>query len=259
MDERWQRVIITAAAWLAIVVFVRFLLHTAFNAWERRHRDADEATLASRRTTFNILTRLIVALVTVIGAWSVLSIFPQTEEIARALLASSAVLALFAGLAFSTPLGNLGSGVLVSFTQPLRLGDRVTVAGHTGFVEAVDLIYTTLLTDEKRRVFVPNTQLTTAPVVNRTLGAARRTVESTLPVPIGTSVADARELLLAAALGSSRVDEARVDVGEITDKLVWLNVTVYAPLDADVNTVGSDVRERGLSALAAAGLLPGSS
>ena len=73
-----------------------------------------------------------------IGVWSVLSIFPQTEEIAHALLASSAVLALFAGLALSTPLGNLGAGVLVAFTQPVRIGDRVTIGEQTGFVEQIN-------------------------------------------------------------------------------------------------------------------------
>ncbi len=259
VDERWQRVIVTAAVWVAVVVVVRFLLQHAFAAWERRQDDVDQATLASRRTTFSVLTRLLVALVAVIGAWSVLSIFPQTEEIARALLASSAVLALFAGLAFSTPLGNLGSGVLVSFTQPLRLGDRVTVGGHTGFVEAVNLIYTTLVTDEQRRVFVPNTQLTTAPVVNRTIGAARRTIESTIPLPLGVALPHARSILLEAARGAPDALDARVDVGDVTDKLVWLNVTVYAPLQADVGAVGSEVRERCLTALGAAGLLPAAS
>jgi small conductance mechanosensitive channel len=256
VDERWQRVIVTAAVWVAVVLVVRFVLRWAFATWERRQAGADEATLASRRTTFSIVTRLIVALVAVIGAWSVLSIFPQTEQIARALLASSAVLALFAGLAFSTPLGNLGSGVLVSFTQPLRLGDRVTVGDHTGFVEAVNLIYTTLVTDEQRRVFVPNTQLTTTPVVNRTIGAARRTVESTIPIPLGTSIPQARALLLDAARDAPDVLDARVVVGDVNDKHVWMQVTAYAPLQADVGAVGSGVRERSLTALAAAGLLP---
>jgi small conductance mechanosensitive channel len=256
VDERWQRVIITAAVWLVVVMVVRIALRWAFRAWERRQSDTDAATLASRRTTFAIVARLLVALVAVIGAWSVLSIFPQTEKVAQALLASSAVLALFAGLAFSVPLGNLGSGVLVSFSQPLRLGDRVTVAGHTGFVEAVNLIYTTLVTDEQRRVFLPNTQLTTAPVVNRTIGAARRTVESRFPVPLGTPVDRARSILLDAAKETPQVLDARVDVAEITDRLVWLSVTAHSPLESDVGAVASDVRERGVVALAAAGYLP---
>ena len=68
-----------------------------------------------------------VAFTVLIGVWSVFSIFPATQEIARAFLASSAVLAVIAGLALTTPLGNLGSGVLLAFTQPVRLGDRITI------------------------------------------------------------------------------------------------------------------------------------
>ena len=46
----------------------------------------------------------------------------------------------------STPLGNLGSGVLLAFTQPVRLGDRITVGEHTGAVKEITLSYTTRLT-----------------------------------------------------------------------------------------------------------------
>ena len=112
------------------------------------------------------------------------------------MLASSAVLALFAGLAFSTPLSNLGSGLLVSFTQPLRLGDRITVGGETGFVEDMALIYTTLVTDDARRIFVPNTQLTTSMIVNRTIKDPRRVVTARFPVSIETPIPEARAVLL---------------------------------------------------------------
>ena len=126
--------------------------------------------VARRRTTFNFsAARDRLHLVATVAIWSVLSLYDITSELAKALLASSAVLALFAGLAFSTPLSNLGSGLLVSFTQPLRLGDRITVGGETGFVEEMALIYTTLVTDDARRIFVPNTQLTTSMIVNRTI------------------------------------------------------------------------------------------
>ena len=108
------------------------------------------------------------------------------------------MLALFAGLAFSTPLSNLGSGLLVSFTQPLRLGDRITVGGETGFVEEMALIYTTLVTDDARRIFVPNTQLTTSMIVNRTIKDPRRAVTARFPVSIETPIPEARAALLAA-------------------------------------------------------------
>ena len=105
-----------------------------------------------------------------IGVWSVLSVFPVTEQVASAFLASSAVLALVAGVALSTPLGNLGSGVLLSFAQPVRLGDRITVGDHTGVVHAISLSYTTLVSDEGPYVYVPNQMMVSTVLVNRSFG-----------------------------------------------------------------------------------------
>lgn len=258
MDERWVRVLVTAAVWLAVVLAVRWLLRRGFAAWERRHAERDPAAVARRRTTFSFLSRIVVALVAAIGAWSVLEIFPQTEEVSRAVLASSAVLALVAGLALSTPLGNIGAGVLVSFMQPIRLGDRVTIGEQTGFVEQINLIYTALVTDDEKRIFIPNTQLTTSAIVNRTIRDPRRAIAVSLPVRLGVSLEQARGLLGDAASACRGLADAKVEVTDVTDRLAWLTVTAYAPLDADVGALGSELRERAVGALAGAGVLPSS-
>lgn len=259
MDERWVRVLVTAAAWLAVLTVVRWLLGRAYNAWERRQTETDAGVIARRRTTFRFLSRLVIVIVGAIGAWSVLAIFPQTEEVARALLASSAVLAVVAGLALSTPLGNLGAGVLVAFTQPVRIGDRVTVGEHTGFVEEIHTIYTALVTDDEKRVFVPNTQLTSSPIVNRTIRDPRRGVSAAFPIRLGASVDEARTATLNAvdAIAGLHRGRARVLVGDVKDGAVWLTVTASAPLDADVTQLGSDLREAVLDALGEAGALAG--
>ena len=167
------------------------------------------------------------------------------------------MLALFAGLAFSTPLSNLGSGLLVAFTQPLRLGDRITVGGETGFVEEIALIYTTLVTDDARRIFVPNTQLTTSMIVNRTIKDPRRAVTAHFPVSIAAPIPEARAALLTAISGlpGTSGETARVLVGEIDDRTVWLEAATYGPIDADVVSLTSELRERGLGALRNAGHL----
>lgn len=258
MDDRTVRTLITAAVWIAVVVVVRWLLSRAFARYERRLAARDPAEAARRRTTFAFLRRLLLVIVALIGTWSVLSIYPTTSEVARALLASSAVLAIFAGLALNTPLSNLGSGVLVAFTQPVRLGDRVTVGEHTGFVEAIELIYTTLVTDDERRIFIPNNQLTSTIVVNRTIRDPRRTVTAALPVRLDAPIDRARAVVLEAARSvedAARLD-IRVTVGDVTEKVVWLTATALAPLDADVAGIGSELRERALAALAGAELLP---
>jgi small-conductance mechanosensitive channel len=166
--------LVLAGVWFVVVVGVRFALRFAFGRYERRLAERDTAAAARRRTTFSFLLRIVIALVVLIGVWSVLSVFPTTEEVARAFLASSAVLAIVAGVALSTPLGNLGSGVLLAFTQPIRLGDRITVGDHTGVVAAITLVYTELVTDEDTHVFLPNTSMVSTALVNRSVGAARR-------------------------------------------------------------------------------------
>jgi small-conductance mechanosensitive channel len=260
MDERWVRALVTAAVWLAVIVVVRWLLGHIYTAWERRQADTDPAVVARRRTTFSFLRRLAIVLVSTIGIWNVLSIFPMTQEVARAMLASSAVIALVAGLALSTPLGNLGAGVLVAFTQPIRIGDRVTIGEHTGFVEQISMIYTRLVTDDERRVYVPNTQLANSAIVNRTIRDPRRVVSVSLPVRLGAPLADARETVLRAldSVQGLHRHGSQVLVGDVGGGIVWLTATASAPLDANVTQLGSDVREATLGALAEAGHLAGS-
>ncbi len=246
-----------AAVGLVCVVVVRWALVIVFARWEQRIAQRDAPSLARRRTTFNFLRRVIVAFVVAIVVWNVVALYPATDRVVNALLASSAVLALVAGLAFQVPLSNLGAGLLVSFAQPLRLGDRVTVGEHTGFVDEMSLLYTTLVTDQAVRVFVPNTQLTTSAILNRTIRDPRRVVTARFPIRLGGKVDAAREAALGAARQVSGIHEGaiRVLVDEVQAGAVWLTVTASAPLDADVTELGSDLREAVLDALGEAGAL----
>jgi small-conductance mechanosensitive channel len=258
VDSNAARALFTAAAWLAVVFVVRLLLNNAFDRYERRLAETDPAVAARRRTTFGFLLRVTIAVVVIIGTWSVLSIFPATQQVASAFLGSAAVLAVIAGLALTTPLGNLGSGVLLAFTQPVRLGDRVTVNEHTGIVDEISLSYTALATDEGRRIFVPNTTMVSTILVNRSVDDPRQLVAVDLPVRLGGSLADARRITMEAAAAVPQGADLAiyVQVGEITERTAWLHVVAYAPFNADVSQVGSEIREEAVAALASADLLP---
>jgi small-conductance mechanosensitive channel len=173
-SSRAVQAIVLAGVWIVVVIGVRFALRQAFSRYERRLAERDTAAAARRRTTFSFLLRIVIALLVLIGVWSVLSAFPTTQEVARAFLASSAVIAIVAGVSLSTPLGNLGSGVLLAFTQPIRLGDRITVGDHSGIVSAISLTYTELVTEDGAHVFVPNASMVSTALVNRSVGTAAR-------------------------------------------------------------------------------------
>lgn len=250
--------IVLAAVWLVVVVAVRAALRFGFARYERRLAEQDTAVAARRRTTFSFLLRVAIAVVVLIGVWSVLSVFPSTEEVAKAFLASSAVLALVFGLALSTPLGNLGSGVLLAFTQPIRLGDRISVAEHTGVVEAISLTYTSLVTDEGRHVFVPNATMVSTVLVNRSVGDPRKVVTIRLPVDIHRSIDDACRIALEAAHATDRDELVTLDVqvAEVTEQIVWIEIAGFAPSTANVGKLATGIRKRALSALGDANLLP---
>jgi small-conductance mechanosensitive channel len=258
VDSHLVDALISAVIWIGVLVAVRWLLRRAFDRYEARLAERDAAVAARRRTTFSFLLRIVIALVGLVGFWSVLWKFPGTEQIARAFLASSAVLAVIAGLALTTPLGNLGSGLLLAFTQPVRLGDRVTVDEHTGIVDDITLSYTALTTDEGRRIFVPNTRMVSTTVVNRSVDDPRRLVTVRLPVRLGASLADARRVAIDAAGKVPQGDalSVYVQVGDVTEKTAWLHVVAHAPFGADVSQIASEIRERALTALGEAELLP---
>ncbi|HUG65823.1 MAG TPA: mechanosensitive ion channel domain-containing protein [Gaiellaceae bacterium] len=258
MDSNLARAIVTAAVWVTVVVVVRALLTLAFGRYERRLAETDQSVAARRRTTFGFLLRVSVALIAIIGTWSVLSIFPATQQVASAFLGSAAVLAVIAGLALTTPLGNLGSGVLLAFTQPVRLGDRITVAEHTGIVDEISLSYTALATDEGRRIFVPNTTMVSTILVNRSVDDPRRLVTVDVPVRLGSSLGEARRITMEAAAKVPQGDELAiyVQIGDVTERTAWLHIVAYAPFGADVSHVASEIREQTIVALASAELLP---
>lgn len=170
-SSRTVQAIVLAGIWVGVVVALRFALQRGFARYERRLAEKDAGGAARRRTTFSFLMRIVIALAVLIGVWSVLSVFPVTQEAAGAFLASGAVLAVIAGVALSTPLGNLGSGVLLALTQPVRLGDRITVGEHTGVIAEISLSYTTLVTDEGPHVYVPNQTMVSTMLVNRSVGS----------------------------------------------------------------------------------------
>ena len=138
-------------------------------------------------------------------------------------------------------------------TQPVRLGDRITVGDTTGTAHEITLFHTVLVTDDGKRAFVPNSQLTTSIITNRSIDEPTRTTAVRLPIKLGVPVEEARRVLLEALEGTG-LSGAAVTVDDVTDSVAWLKVSVTV---AETAPVGPELRERGLGALAREQLLPG--
>jgi len=121
-------------------------------------------------TRYRVARRTILTTIVFVGVFSALLVIPQVRAIAGGILASSAVVGLVIGFAAQRTLGNFIAGLLIAFTQPIRLGDAIEVADAAGTVEEIGLTYTWLRTDEEVRIAIPNEKLASETIRNKTIG-----------------------------------------------------------------------------------------
>ena len=194
--ELWQRLlvvagVVTLAAALAKVV-----------DWRMARRELPPEA----GTRYRILRRSLMTAIIAIGIMSALLVIPQVRALAAGLLASSALIGLVVGLAAQRPLANFVAGVVIAFTQPLRLGDRVTVDDVEGIVEEIGLTYTFIRTADNARLVIPNEKLASDTIRNATIRSREKLAEVTLEVPLDKDLDSVVELLRTETAGEPRSD-----------------------------------------------------
>src|SRR5262249_60127073 len=95
------------------------------------------------------------------------------------------------GFAAQRTIGNFIAGLLIAFTQPVRLGDEVEVESTRGIVEEVGLIYTWVRTPDSDRLVIPNEKLVSEPIKNATIRNERPVAEGSVTLPPGAAPREA--------------------------------------------------------------------
>jgi len=82
------------------------------------------------------------------------------------LIALLSVAGLAVSLALQNTLSNLAGGIMVLLTKPFVVGDYIESEGIAGTVSGVDLAYTAIITLDNKEVFVPNSHISAAKIIN---------------------------------------------------------------------------------------------
>ncbi len=90
------------------------------------------------------------------------------------LIALFSVAGLAVSLALQNTLANLAGGVMLLVTKPFEVGHFVETNGVSGSVEAISLAYTKLATGDNKEVFIPNSEISNAKIINYTRLGKRR-------------------------------------------------------------------------------------
>jgi small conductance mechanosensitive channel len=203
-------------------------------------------------TRYRVLRRTVMSGIVAFGVLSALLVIPQVRAVAGGILASSAVLALIIGFAAQSTLSNFVAGLLIAFTQPVRLGDLVTIGGEDGVVEEIGLTYTFIRTRDDARLVIPNSKLASDTIRNATIVSREKLAEVTVQVPLDKDLAAVVDLLRAETAGD---DGADVFVTAL-DGNATVTMRAAAADATAAERIASDLRLRAHAKLREAGVLP---
>jgi small-conductance mechanosensitive channel len=212
-------------------------------------RVSDTTISRAAQTRLRMIRRLVFVTIIVIGVGIALSQFDNLNKLANAVLASGAVLGLVLGFAAQKVLANPLAGIMLAITQPIRIGDKVTIEDETGRVEDLTLSHTFINTGDGRLIIVPNESVATNVIVNRSTGDLSAPAMASVWVPPGADLEAARQAL-------KPLEPSQVDVAEMTPEGVRLEV--HGPRrSSGTGATGEEsaLRERAHRALREAGIL----
>ena len=247
----WSQDWVQALVSLAIWILVALVVDRWFAARGRKLADRVLKGGVSRQadTRLRFVRRLVWLVILLIGVLSALSQFEGLGRIAASVLASGVVAAAIIGFAARQTLANLVAGIMLTLTQPLRVGDWVTFEDHYGVVEDVRLNFTVLRTLSEQRIVIPNERLASGILRNDTLDADEVGLEVDLWL--------APEADVERAVAALREHTGQtVTVAESTAEGVRLSVGGERVPPRDRPHREAELREACLTRLRADGLLP---
>lgn len=169
-----------------------------------RHRAVE-----SVENRFTFMRRLFIPTMTLFTLFIV--VFPFLNFIPAAYISLFAgVFAVLAGIASRPLIENLFAGLVITFNQPIRVGDTVIIQGRYGTVEDINILNTVIKVWNWRRLIVPNSRLLQIEFENLSLHTESEWAHISFWVEPGANIEKVRTLAKEAMLES----RALLDVEE---------------------------------------------
>lgn len=228
--ELWQRWLVVGGIVVLAIALAKLV------DWRMSRRELPPGAV----TRYQVLRRGLMTAIIFVGILSALLAVPQVRAVAVGLLASSAIVGLVVGLAAQRPLANFVAGLVIAFTQPLRLGDLVTVDDVEGTVEEIGLTYTFIKTRDNARLVIPNEKLASDTIRNSTIVSREKLAQVTLQVPLDRDLDAVVDLLRNETAGDPGADVLVTGL----DDAATVTLRTWASDAASVEQIESELRLR---------------
>jgi small conductance mechanosensitive channel len=170
------------AVWFIGVYLIKWAMRLIVKVLERSNSDETLSKFVKSFVRMALKVLLLVTVVTILGV-------PTTVFVA---ILGAAGLAI--GLALQGSLANFAGGILILIFRPFNIGDYIEAAGYSGSVQAIQILYTVLVTPDNKTVIIPNGNLSNNSVINYSAKETRR-VDFTFGVSYDTDIAKVKMVI----------------------------------------------------------------
>ncbi|MCL4797312.1 MAG: mechanosensitive ion channel family protein [Bryobacteraceae bacterium] len=184
---------------LAMITFYGIrLMKLFFQAIERGDIDFAKITPETATPTYQLLRILVILFVLVVA----FPYLPGGES--DAFKGISIFIGVLLSLGSGSAMGNITSGVIITYMRPFRLGDRVRIGDTIGDVITKGLLVTRVRTPKNVEIVVPNATILSSQIVNYSSLAREKGLILHTTITIGYDVPwrQVHELLKEAALAT---------------------------------------------------------
>ena len=189
---------------VGIVVFLFFLMTSTYlSRWSVKlfHKFFPKTKNESVVTLISVFKFLIILM----GTFIALEIMGFSGFFIK-FLGSLGVAGVIAGVALKDLVSSMFSGMLVSVDKAFKIGDYVTIGANSGTVQDIGLLTTKLITDDGKKVYIPNQIIFNAPFFNITASPQRR-IFLDFELPIGEDITKAKTVILDTITHLEHVDK----------------------------------------------------
>ena len=234
--------VILVAGWFVI----GFLAKKIANAKKMKEYDPTLATFVYSAVNLGLKILLVVICVTILGV-------PASSFIA---LIASAGVAI--GLALQGGLSNIAGGIMLLVFRPFKVGDYIVSGDNQGSVTAINIFYTTILTPDNRKIFLPNGSVSNSALVNVTAEDKRR-VDLSYVISFESDLEKAKKVLKLVAGAESKVlkdPDTTVLVTEYADGAYKVSLRAWCKTE-DYWAVYGSIQDKVKPAFEASGIVLG--
>lgn len=218
---------------VGIVVFLFFLMTSTYlSRWSVMlfHRFFPKTKNDSVVTLISVFKFLIILM----GTFIALEIMGFSGFFIK-FLGSLGVAGVIAGVALKDLVSSMFSGMLVSVDKAFKIGDYVTIGGNSGTVQDIGLLTTKLITDDGKKVYIPNQVIFNSPFFNITDSPQRRIIFD-FEVPMGEDISKAKDVILEEIKTLEHVDKmdkADVLITNVKQGVFTLQVKFWLEIGSD--------------------------